>query len=391
MKYNFDEIIDRRGNHSMKYDDLKSKFGTTDVIPLWVADMDFKTAQPVIDAIYSKAEQGIFGYVSRPQEYFDSIISWQKRRNDWDIPDKSLLSFALGVVPTLGTLVRQFAKRGEPILFQPPVYPDFFEVCKSFERPILQNRLIERDGVFHLDIDDFEAQLKKGPKAFILCNPQNPTGHAWRREELAAMGELCVRYNVPIISDEIHADLMLFGNKHIPMATVSPEIAANTITCTSISKTFNLAGLQAATVIFNNADVQREYDHFWHGMDTNRNNCFSLVASMAAYSEGEEWLDQLIPYLEENMRFIKAYCEDKIPQIKVGLPEATYLMWLDCRGLGLNDDALEAFMIKKAGLGLNAGRAFDSNLSGYMRLNAACPRPILQKAMKQLEVAVKAI
>ena len=391
MKYNFDEVIDRAGNHSMKYDDLESKFGTSDVIPLWVADMDFKTAQPVIDALHDKASQGIFGYVSRPKEYFESIVNWQKRRNGWDITDKSLLSFALGVVPTLGTLVRQFAKRGEYILFQPPVYPDFFEVCNSFERPILQNRLIEKDGTFLLDLDDFEVQLKKGPKAFILCNPQNPTGHAWRREELAAMGNLCIKYNVPIISDEIHADLMLFGNKHIPMATISPEIAANTITCTSISKTFNLAGLQAATVIFNNAETQKKYDHFWHGMDTNRNNCFSLVAAMAAYNEGEDWLDQLLPYLENNMLFIKEYCEKEIPQIKVNLPEATYLMWLDCRDLGLDDDALEAFMIKKAKLGLNAGRAFDPNLSGYMRLNAACPRSTLQKAMEQLKAAVNAM
>ena len=391
MKYNFDEAVDRKDNHSMKYNDLESKFGTSDVIPLWVADMDFKTAQPVIDALHRKADQGIFGYVSRPQEYFDSIIEWQKRRNGWEIPDKSLLSFALGVVPMLGTLVRQFAKRGESILFQPPVYPDFFEVCNSFERPILQNRLIEKNGVFNLDLDDFETQLKKGPKAFILCNPQNPTGHAWRREELAAIGGLCVKYKVPIISDEIHADLMLFGNRHIPMATVSPEIAANTITCTSISKTFNLAGLQAATVIFNNTETQREYDHFWHGMDTNRNNCFSLVASMAAYNEGEEWLDQLLTYLEDNMRFVKSYCESEIPRIKVNLPEATYLMWLDCRGLALSDDALESFMINSAGLGLNAGRAFDSNLSGYMRLNAACPRATLKKAMEQLGLAVKAL
>ena len=202
------------------------------------------------------------------------------------------------------------------------------------------------------------------------------------------MGDLCVSYHVPVLSDEIHADLMLWGNRHTPMASISPEIAANTITCTAVSKTFNLAGLQASSVIFNNREERAKFERFWHSLEIHRNNCFSLVASMAAYNEGEEWLEQLLRYLEGNMKYIRDYCEENIPEIKANLPECTYLVWLDCRGLGKTDEELNRFMIEKAGIGLNAGCDFDRELSGYMRLNAACPRQILEKAMEQLKDAV---
>lgn len=384
----FDPVVDRIGNHSAKYDERCKKFGTDEVIPLWIADMDFKTAPPIIEALVEKANQGIFGYTARPAEYFQAIADWQERRHGWTIPDTGLMSFAVGVVPALAALVRQFAKEGESILIQPPVYPEFYEVCEHSNRTVLENRLVERDGVFSLDLEDFEAQLKKGPKAFILCNPQNPIGHTWTREELTAMSQLCLAYQVPIISDEIHGDLTLFGHKHIPTASLSPEIAANTITCTALSKTFNLAGLQVATVIFNNQENRGLFETFWHSLEIHRNSPFSLVASLAACHHGEAWLSQLLPYLEDNMRFVKDFCDREIPQIKTYLPEATYLMWLDCRGLGLDNEALDRFMIEKAKLGLNSGYTFDPKLNGYMRLNAACPRSVLQKAMEQLKAAV---
>lgn len=391
MKYNFDEVVDRSDNNASKYDERIKKFGTMDVIPLWVADMDFRTAPPIVDALVKKANQGIFGYTSRPAEYFDTIADWQQRRNGWTIPDRSLMSFTVGVVPALAALVRQFAKEGESILIQPPVYPEFFEVCENSDREILENRLVEKDGVFTLDLADFEAQLKKGPKAFIFCNPQNPTGHVWTREELTAMAQLCLQYKVPVISDEIHADLMLFGHKHIPMASLSPEIAANTITCTALSKTFNLAGLQVATVIFNNAQEQAKFQKFWASLEIHRNSAFSLVASIAACKEGEPWLEELLPYIEGNMRFVKDYCDRHIPKIKAYLPDATYLMWLDCRGLGLNNQELDKFMIEKAKIGLNSGYPFDPKLEGYMRLNTACPRSVLETALAQLKAAVDAL
>lgn len=387
MIYNFDEIVDRTHNNAAKYDERIKKFGTDNVIPLWIADMDFRVAKPIEDALVEKAHQGIFGYVSRPEEYWDALAGWQKRRNGWDV-DKSLLSFNCGVVPSLAALVRQFSREGETILIQTPVYPEFYEVVENAGRSVVTNRLIEKNGRYEINFEDFEEKLKQGPKAFILCNPQNPVGRSWSREELKRMGELCVLYHVPILSDEIHADLMLWGNRHTPMASISPGIAANTITCTAVSKTFNLAGLQASSVIFNNQEERARFERFWHNLEIHRNNCFSLVATIAAYNEGEEWLDQLLPYLEGNMKYIQEYCEKNIPEIKANLPECTYLVWLDCRGLGLPDDELNRFMIEKAGIGLNAGCDFDRELSGYMRLNAACPRQVLVKAMEQLKDAV---
>lgn len=387
MKYDFDTVVDRRGNDAAKYDERVKKFGTDAVIPLWIADMDFKTAQPILDALEAKVKQGIFGYTTRCDEYFDSIAAWQEKRNGWR-PDTALMSFTAGVVPALAALMRQFAAEGEAILIQPPVYPEFYEVPENGNRRVLENRMTERDGDFALDLADFEAQLQKGPKVFILCNPQNPVGRAWREEELRAMGELCLKYKVPVISDEIHADLMLFGHKHIPVAALSPEIAANTITCTAVSKTFNLAGMQAATVVFNNQTERAKFEKFWHSLEIHRNNPFSLVASIAAMNQGEEWLEQLLCYIEGNMTFVHNFLEREIPQIKVKLPEATYLLWLDCRGLGLDDAALERFVVDKAGLGLNAGNAFDPALHGFMRMNVACPRCVLEQAMEQLKEAV---
>lgn len=388
MIYNFDEMIDRSCNNATKYDERMKKFGTEDVIPLWIADMDFRVAKPIEDALTDKAGQGIFGYVSRPSEYWDSLCRWQKRRNGWEI-DKSLLSFCSGVVPSLAALVRQFSHEGEEILIQTPVYPEFYEVVENADRVVLVSRLIEKDGAYEIDFSDFEEKLKRGPKAFILCNPQNPVGRVWRREELKQMGDLCVKYHVPVLSDEIHADLMLWGSRHTPMAAISPEIAANTITCTAISKTFNLAGLQASSVIFNNQEERGKFEKFWHNLEIHRNNCFSLVASIAAYNEGDEWLSQLITYLEGNMQFVKDYCEEHIPSVIPNIPECTYLMWLDCKGLHKTDDELNRFMIQEAKIGLNAGCDFDRELSGYMRLNAACPRAVLLKALEQLRAAVE--
>lgn len=387
MIYNFDEPIDRTHNHAAKYDERIKKFGTEDVIPLWIADMDFKVPKPIADAIHEKADQGMFGYVSRPQEYWDALCKWQRERNGWEF-DPALLSFCCGVVPSLAALIRQFSSPGDEILIQTPVYSDFFEVIENADRRVLTNRLIEKDGIYSMDFADFEEKLKRGPKLFIICNPQNPVGRCWRREELLRMGELCIRYGVPVVSDEIHGDLMLWGNKHIPMASVSPDIAANTITCTAISKTFNLAGLQASSVIFNNHTEREKFEKFWHSLEIHRNNSFSLVASTAAYEEGGEWLEQLLSYLEGNIQYVHDFCKEHVPAIKANIPECTYLMWLDCRGLHKSNDQLKEFMIREAKLGLNAGSDFDPKLQGFMRLNAACPRSTLEKAMQQLKAAV---
>lgn len=389
MKYDFDQVIDRSNNHAAKYDERIKKFSTADVIPLWVADMDFKTAQPVIDALKARAEEGIWGYTSRPDSYFEAICGWQKRRNGWDI-DRKLVSWSLGVVPALSVIVKLFTEPGDGVMIQTPVYSEFYDVTEAWERTVVENKLVEKDGVWSIDFEDFERRLDE-VKLFILCSPHNPLGIVWTREELTRMAEQCIRHNVLLVSDEIHSDLVFHGKKHIPTATLSPEIAGKVISCISGTKTFNLAGLQASTTVFPNLEMKEKFDRFWMNMDIHRNNAFSLTAMETAFNEGEEWLEQLLVYLSGNFDYIKDYCEKYIPKIKPSMPDATYLVWLDCRELGLDNEALRRFMIEKAKLGLNEGYTFGRSLSGYMRLNAACPRCVLEKALGQLREAVNAL
>lgn len=386
MKYNFNTPIDRSKNFSAKYDELEKKFGRADIIPLWIADMDFIVAEPIIEAIQGRAKQGIFGYTSRPDSYFDAVCSWQKRRNNWDI-NRALVGFNLGVVPALCTAVKEFSCENDKILFMTPVYSEFFDSVEKWGRIVITSPLKEENGCYEVDFEDFENKLKEGPKMFILCSPHNPVGRVWSREELIKIGELCLKYNVMVISDEIHSDLTLWGNKHIPFASISKEFADNTITFISATKTFNLAGLQASTTIFPNQRVKEKFEGFWQRLDITRNNCFSLVAVEAAYKHGEEWLDELLTYIEGNMIYVKEFLKNNIPQIKAYLPESTYLMWLDCRDLKLDGDQLVSFMINEARLGLGDGRAFGSE-AGFMRLNTACQRETLTKAMNNLKQAV---
>lgn len=386
MKYNFDEVIDRNGNRAAKYDERMKKFGKADVIPLWIADMDFKTAQPIIDAMKRKAEEGIWGYTSRPDSYFQSVCGWQKRRNGWDI-DVSLMSWSLGVVPALSAIVKVFSEPGDSVMIQTPVYSEFYDVTEAWERTVLENRLVEKGGVWSIDFEDFEAKAKQA-KIFLLCSPHNPLGIVWSREDLTRMAEICIANDVLLVSDEIHSDLVFHGKKHIPTATLSDEIGKKVISCISGTKTFNLAGLQASATVFPDAETKARFDRFWGNMDIHRNNAFSSVAMEAAFNEGEEWLEQLLEYLDGNFTFVKDYCEVNVPKIKTAAPDATYLMWLDCRELGMGNEELRRFMIEEAGLGLNEGYTFGRSLSGYMRLNAACPRSVLEKALKQLKEAV---
>lgn len=302
---------------------------------------------------------------------------------------KELLSFSIGIVPALGALIRQFSEKGDKILIQTPVYSEFYDINHDNERTVIENRFIEKDGVYTPDFKDLEEKLKEKPKLLIFCNPQNPIGYVWSYEELKTIGDLCIKYNVPVISDEIHSDLTLWDNRHIPMASVSEEISKNTITCTSTGKAFNVAGLQCATIVFNTPEEKKKFDRFWKDLEIHRNNPFNLVATMAAYTdEGEEYLIQLKKYLEDNIMFVHNYLKENIPQIKSNIPQATYLLWLDCRNLKLSQPDLEEFMLKKAKLGLNPGRVFQKGLEGFMRLNTACPGSVLEKAMKQLKEAV---
>ena len=389
MKYNFDAVVDRKDNCAAKYDERVKKFGTDQVIPLWVADMDFQTAQPIIDALTARAQEGVWGYTSRPDWYFEAIRGWQKRRNNWEI-DPSLMSFSLGVVQSISAMVRLFTPEGGSVLIQTPVYSEFYDMTEAAGRKVVENHFVERGGKWEMDWADFEAKLEQ-VDLFLLCNPHNPLGIVWTPEELRRMAELCMKHHVMLFSDEIHSDLIFHGKKHTPTATLSPEIAQYVVTGISGTKTFNLAGLQASTVVFPNRHMKEVFDHYWMSMDIHRNNAFSLTAMAPAFNHGEEWLEQLLPYLSANFDYVVDYCAKHIPKIKTYAPDATYLMWLDCRGLGLDNEALRKFMIEKAGLGLNEGWTFSRSLNGFMRLNAACPRSVLERAMAQLEQAVNAL
>lgn len=391
MKYDFDKIVDRSKNRSAKYDERVKNFGTDDVIPLWIADMDFKTAQPIIDACVKKAEEGIWGYTSRPESYFKAYADWQEKRNGWR-PDTALFSWSLGVVPALTAIVRLFTSEHDKIMIQPPVYPEFYDVNELSGRRVAENNMIERDGRWEIDFEDFEEKAKDPlTKMFILCNPHNPLGKVWTKEELGRMLSICFENGVLVVSDEIHSDLIFHGKKHIPAAMALPGAENRVITCLSATKTFNLAGLQASATVFPNREMKDIFDRYWGSLDIHRNNAFSSVAMEAAFREGEEWLEQMLDYVSGNFDFIADYCKNRIPKIRPSMPDATYLVWLDCRELGLDDAALKEFMIKKAKLGLNPGSSFTRSLSGFMRLNAACPRSVLKKAMEQLEEAVNGL
>lgn len=389
MQYDFNQPIDRWDNFAAKYDELEQRYGRRDLIPMWIADMDLRTAQPILDAIDARNKQAMFGYTSRPDSYFEAVCDWQEKRNGWR-PDVKRCLFSLGVVPTLCTCVREFSNPGDEILFLTPVYGEFYDSVENWDRkPLTVSLKEDENGRYNVDFEAFENALKRKPPIFILCNPHNPVGRVWTPEELRRMGELCVKYGTLIISDEIHSDLMLFGHKHTPMASVSEEIAAHTITCTSATKTFNLAGLQAATIVFPNQELQDRYQKFWKGLDVHRNNCFSLVAVEAAFRHGEEWLEQLLAHLEQNVLYVEEYLRENIPEIKLHRPECTYLLWLDCKGLGLPGDELPRFMVEKAHLALNDGRGFGPKEGeGFMRMNIACPRCTVEKALGQLKAAV---
>lgn len=388
MDYNFDVINDRYGSNAAKYEEMQKKFGRNDLIPLWVADMDFQTAQPIIDAMALRANRGIYGYTTRPDGYFEAVRDWQVRRHGWRF-DPELAGYCHGVVPALSVCVYCFSRPGDRILIQTPVYTEFFDVIRAWDREVLENPLVrDETGRFEMDFVDLEEKLKLGPKLMILCSPHNPVGRVWTREELSAVAELCEKYGVMVVSDEIHSDLVQPGFRHLPMAAMSEASARNTITCISATKTFNLAGLQVATVVFPHREAKEDFEHFWLGLDLKRNNCFSVVAMEAAYEQGEEWLEQLLAYLAGNISYVCGFIANEIPGIAVRPPEATYLLWLDCGGLGLRGDELTRFMVEEAGLALNEGRAYAPQLDGFMRLNAACPRAVLEQAMKQLKAAV---
>ena len=390
MKYNFDEPVDRSQNRSAKYDERVKNFGTDDVIPLWIADMDFKTAQPIIDACKKKAEEGIWGYTSRPDSYFKAYADWQERRNGWKF-DPSLCSWSLGVVPALAGIIKLFTQKGEKILIQPPVYPEFFDITENTGRTLVQNNFLERDGVWEVDFEDFERQAKDPEvKLFILCNPHNPLGRVWTKEELERMLTICFENDVLVVSDEIHSDLIFHGKKHTPAVLAAPGADKKVITCISVTKTFNLAGLQASTTVFPCLEMKKKFDSYWGGMDIHRNNAFSSVAMEAALNEGEEWLEQLKEYLDGNFAYIDAFLKEHLPKAHMVPSEGTYLAWIDFNGYVDGDaEKLEEIMQKKARVALDEGYIFGDAGRGFERINIATPRSVVEDCMDRILKAFK--
>ncbi len=386
MKYNFDKVVERI--QSEKWGEKKKMFGREDIVPVWVADMDFESPKPVVDAIVKRAEHSIFGYTFRPSSYYESIINWFSKRYNWEV-NKDWINYSPGVVPALSFIASSFSHLGDKIIVQSPVYSRFLEVITENRRQILNNPLKLKNGIYVIDFDDFEEKANDSrAKLFFLCNPHNPVGRVWTREDLIKLGRICIKNNIIIVSDEIHSDLIYKGHKHVVFASISEEFAQNSITLNSPSKTFNLAGLQTSVVIIPNKKYYKIYDNMISSLKVGRSNVFGLVALEAAYNFGESWLEQLLEYLEENLKYLTNFFKERVPKIKVIKPEGTYLVWLDCRQLGLNDLELRKFIIEKAKVGLVDGYKFGQGGEGFQRINIGCTRIILKESLERIEKAV---
>ena len=390
MKYNFNERIDRSENHSAKWAEMEMKFGRSDLIPMWVADMDIKAAPEIVESMKKKVEQEIFGYVYRPDSYYKTATEWLKKRFGYEISPSSLIH-SPGVVPSMSILVKMLTKNSDKILIQTPVYPPFASAVKDNGRELVENPLVKDEkGYYTIDFEDLEKKLSLDEvKLFILCNPHNPVGRVWKKEELLKMGELCKKYNVRILADEIWRDLIMPGYKHTPMASLSKDIEDITITLFSPTKSFNLAGLQASFATFPRVEERKEFDNILGQMDVKRNNPFSLVAFETAYEKCEDWLEELILHIDGNMQYVVDFIAEKLPEIKVVKPEGTYLMWLDFNGTKIPQDKIQEFLINEAKVAMNDGGSFGSNGKGFARMNVACPRYMVEEAMERIEKALK--
>lgn len=386
-EYNFDEIIERRGTNCIKHDFNLEYFGTDDVSPMWVADMDFRTPDFIMEAIRKRTEHEILGYTKRTDDFYQAIRDWYRRRQNWNIETEWII-FCPGIVPALHFAVRAFTSPGDKVIIQPPVYHPFSSVITGNQREILNNPLKLRNGRYYMDLDNLKEQLDDRVKLILICHPHNPVGRIWTPEELSELANICLDGNIRIVSDEIHSDIILPGQKHTPLAAISPAFSNITATCIAPSKTFNLAGLStSAVVISNDSDrkiFSQEIDtaHLWNG------NIFGNIALEAAYRNGDKWLDQLIQYLFNNYKILDYYLKQFIPEVKLVWPEATYLAWLDMSRLNLNNTALKEFMIHKAKLGCNDGCSFGTGGEGFQRMNIACPKAMLNKSLDQLRNAV---
>ncbi|PNR97846.1 cystathionine beta-lyase [Petrotoga mexicana DSM 14811] len=388
MKYNFDEIVDRKPTESVKWNGVKKLYGRDDVIPMWVADMDFKSPPDVIEALKKRAEHGIFGYPMLDDYYFDPFINWIETRHGSEVKKEWIVTTD-GVVDALKVAILAYSKPGDNVVIQTPVYYPFYNIIKSNGRMIIKNSLKFENRNYSMDFDDLEKKLSlKRTKLFILCNPHNPVGRVWKREELEKLLQLCVKHNVILLSDEIHSDLVFSPNKHIPIFSISQDIKESSLTFYAPSKTFNLAGLKASFVVIPNEQLRTEYKNVIESLTSDNLNIFGMVAAKVAYERGKDWLDDLLNYLRGNIDYVYDFFNEKLPKIKLQKPEGTYLMWLDFRAYG-DEQKVKDILVNKAKVGLEEGSIFGEEGKGFFRMNIGCSISILKDASNNIYNAFK--
>ena len=400
MKYDFDTEIPRTGTNSVKWqiywrgdkreiwDGTDPKLGDDRTLPMWVADMDFPIAEPIREAMRERIDHPIFGYVVRTPDYNEAVVNWMQRRHGWKVDPEWLVNTP-GVVPALNLIVRALTEPGDKVLIQRPVYYPFTYAIQNNGREVVSNSLVLENGVYRMDFDDLEAKASDPKvKLVILCSPHNPVGRVWSAEELKRFGEICTRNGVVVVAEEINGDLMLNGSTFVPFGTLGDDLQDNAIVCTAPSKTFNLAGLHTSNLTISNETPRNKITKEIAATGIGGMNTFGLVATKAAYNEGEEWLEQVLAYLSENANHLERFVAERIPEIKVIHPEGTYLVWLDCRGLGLDKLELEALMHEEAKVLFDEGYVFGSEGEGFERINIACPRSLLTDALERIEAAV---
>lgn len=398
MKYDFDRVHARQNRNSVKWDAVEDIFGSRDIIPMWVADMDFPAAQPIVDALTERAGHRFYGYTRAGQSLIEAVVERVKKKFNWKIEPQWVV-FTPGVIPALHVAVKALTHPGDEVILQEPVYYPFFPVVKQNGCHVLTNELKLCGGCYQMDFADLESKflpragmgvdIPSRAKALILCNPHNPIGRLWSVEELRRLGEIVIGNNAAVISDEVHCELLYQGHRHTPFAAVSEEFAQNSIVCMAPSKTFNLPGLEASSIIIPGKKLRKAFREARAGVPGP--NLFGLTAMEAAYRHGDEWLEQVLAYIEGNLEFTLDFFARKIPRIIPIRPQATYLLWLDCRKLGLDDMALRSFMRDKARVGMDDGFLFGAGGSGFQRMNIACPRSILEEALNRIEKAVDSV
>lgn len=386
MKYNFDEIIERRGTDSVKWDGVKNIWGRNDLLPMWVADMDFRTPPFVMDALRKRLEHEVLGYTYSCEEWYTSICSWLQRRHQWNIT-REMLTFIPGIVRGQAFALQCFTNPGDKVMVMTPVYHPFFLVTERMGREVVYSPLDLYDGHYHINFDRFREDIQ-GCKVLILCNPHNPGGRVWTIEELQQMAEICKDSHTLVISDEIHADLTLPPYKHHPFATVSDAAAQNSITFMAPSKAFNMPGVASSYAIITNEAIRHRFQVFMEAGEFSEGHLFAYIGAAAAYMHGEEWLEQMLAYIQGNIDFTESYLKANVPGVSMIRPQASYLVFLDCRALGLPQEELKKLFAEKAHLALNDGTMFGKPGEGFMRLNIGCPRSVLEQALKQLAIAV---